>query len=182
MKKLRIFALVLILAMVCPLFAACSSDVQATVNIKFVVVNPETEEETVILEKNSYTMVCPANELTALNAAIKVLNEFEVTFTSDDNSIVKVRDYANTQTPETDEDGNNTGVFIDDYWCLYLDGERNKEGRMSQVMLYEGANVVFKFEQIKNNRLDTTAEVDTSEDFATETFAEETEEETEPEE
>lgn len=176
MKKLRIFALVLVLAMVCPIFSACgSSDVQATVNVKFIVVDPETKAEEVILEKNNYTIICPKNELTALNAAIKVLNEYEVTFTSDANSITKVKDYANTTTPETYAEsdkthnaGDNTGKFIDDYWCLYINGQRNESGRMSQVMLFEGANVEFKFERVENFRQDTESEIDTSEDFATE--------------
>ena len=176
MKKFRILALVLVIAMICPLFAACkSSQVQATVNVKFIVVDPVTGAEEVILEKNSYTIVCAKNEMTALNAAIKVLNEYEVTFTSDANSITKVKDYANTNTPETyaesDKDhaaGDNTGRFIDDYWCLYINGTRNEQGRMSQVMLFDGANVEFKYERTVNNRQDTVSEIDTSEDFATE--------------
>ncbi len=178
MKKLRFFGLILVIAMLCPLFAACSSDVQATINVKFVVVDAETGEETVILEKNSYTMICPAKDMTALNAAIKVLNEYEVVFSSDDNSITMVKNYTNTSTPETDEDGNNTGKTIDDYWCLYLDGDRNQQGRMSTVVLYDGAEVVFKYERTEGYRQDTQAEVDTSEDLETEA---ETEEATETE-
>ena len=186
MKKLRIFALVLILAMICPIFSACgSADVQATVNVKFIVVDPETGAEEVILEKSNYTIICPKNELTALNAAIKVLNEYEVTFTADANSITKVKDYENTNTAETyaesDKDhnaGDNTGKFIDDYWCLYINGKPNDKGRMSQVMLFEGANVEFKYVRAENFRQDTETVVDTSEDFATEA---ETEAETEPE-
>ena len=70
------------------------------------------------------------------------------------------------------------GKFIDDYWCLYINGKANDKGRMSQVMLFEGANVEFKYVRAENFRQDTESEIDTSEDFATEA---ETDVATEPE-
>lgn len=164
MKKIRFISLLLAIMMICPLFAACGNELQATVNVKFIAVDKETGEKTVLFERPGYTMVGKVEELTALNTAEKILQEYEVTYglTADGNSIGQVKEYKNEESYDS-----TTGYYS--YWCLYVDGERNNSGRMSTVAIYEGATLEFIFEHgskaIEGTGVVTT---DNPEDYETE--------------
>ena len=110
-------------------------DVEMTVGVRFSVVDSEIGGKDIILEKTHYTMVGPEKEMTALSAGIKILNEYEVVFTADENSLTQVKDYSNTEGSS--------------YWALYVNGEKSTIENHSQVAIKDGDEIEFIFEHIE---------------------------------
>ena len=154
MKKLRIIALVLLVAMIPLSMFGCPKKISVTCTLEVV-----DEEGKVIYGPYNVTVEGTEDKWpTALDAAQKAFLEYDIPFevTSDGNSIASINGVK--QAESMDEE---YGYYS--YWNLLIDGKESNEGRQSVTKFYDGEKLQFVYTSSKTARKDNASTTATTE-------------------
>lgn len=145
MKKLRIIALVLLVAMIPLSMFGCPKKVTATCTLEVV----DDEGKVLYGPYNVTVEGTESNPPTALDAAQQAFLEYDIPFkvTNDGNSIASI----NGVDAAESSDG-EYGYYS--YWNLLIDGKESPEGRQSITRFYEGEKLQFVYTHGKTLRKD----------------------------
>ncbi len=180
MKSLKVLSLIFVVVVLCSLLPSCGS-LNSEVTVRFIVtMNPDGTtpiidgDGNIVLDENGkeakeyqigvQTVTVKGtkkNPPTALDAARQALGELDFEdgyeITDDGYSIKRVKNYDQQQfEPEEDDtdDRFEYGYGYYYYWNLYIDGEPTTDGRQSENEIYDGSELVFKFEMRREKRKD----------------------------
>lgn len=145
MKKLRIIALVLLVAMIPLSMFACAKKVSLTCTLEVV-----DEEGKVLYGPYNVTVEGTEEDWpTALDAAQKAFLEYDIPFevTSDGNSIGSINGVDKVESMDEEY-----GYYS--YWNLLIGGKESPEGRQSVTKIYNEDKLQFKYTSGKTLRKD----------------------------
>lgn len=148
MKKLRIIALVLLVAMIPLSMFACAKKVSLTCTLEVV-----DEEGKVLYGPYNVTVEGTEDDWpTALDVAQKAFLEYDIPFevTSDGNSVKSINGVDKVESMDEEY-----GYYS--YWNLLIDGKESGEGRQSITKVYEGEKLQFKYTSGKTLRKDVVS-------------------------